>query len=399
MKKTDIHLTITESVVANKMGKKRYRNGMNKTVHKAAKKKKNRLVVRASIRASKDKEKYDKFSSRVLYYMDLLCDCPCSNKSLGINGCLPSYCLTEDDEIDHNLLKKKLLDCWDTVKFKDGVGRLVFFAERIRESTVVSGPTRSQYDFVLHNLLKSQIVCRTAFCICYGISDAQLKALCKKVRKGNNHRVATEERHVAYTDGTIPDETFASGLDIISDELSYEARQHLRNYDAEESQTEVATFLGPHAEFARLMLTPVKSVKKMACVQWLQRYCEESGDYAPNEGEIKLNIKIKAVYDEYVKYAVTMQDNVQRAEEEKEDIDIPAARNFNCYISYSEFCNLWGTVFPYCVVRPYVDIPGKCRICFEIDRQRRICEDNVVKKMLTRAHFLHKITFTAERKQ
>ena len=50
-----------------------------------------------------------------------------------------------------------------------------------------------------------------------------------------------KETQVAYTDGTIPDETFAIELDIISDELSYEeeARQNLRNYDAEESQAEL----------------------------------------------------------------------------------------------------------------------------------------------------------------
>jgi hypothetical protein len=43
MKKTDIHLTITESIVANKMSKKRYRNGMIKTVHKSSKKEKKQI--------------------------------------------------------------------------------------------------------------------------------------------------------------------------------------------------------------------------------------------------------------------------------------------------------------------------------------------------------------------
>ena len=41
MKKTDIHLTI---IVVNKRSKKRYRNGMNKTMHKAAKKKKKKHI-------------------------------------------------------------------------------------------------------------------------------------------------------------------------------------------------------------------------------------------------------------------------------------------------------------------------------------------------------------------
>jgi hypothetical protein len=60
------------------------------------------------------------------------------------------------------------------------------------------------------------------------------------------------------------------------------------------------------------------------------------------------------------------------------------------YVSYMAFVDIWNGMFPYCICRSWVDIPGKCNICCEIDRQRRSCPDRLVQKRLKEAHHMHR---------
>jgi hypothetical protein len=60
------------------------------------------------------------------------------------------------------------------------------------------------------------------------------------------------------------------------------------------------------------------------------------------------------------------------------------------YLSYKDFIDLWNGLFPHCVCRPWVDIPGKCHICCEIDRMRRSSSDRMVQLRLKEAHHMHR---------
>ena len=60
------------------------------------------------------------------------------------------------------------------------------------------------------------------------------------------------------------------------------------------------------------------------------------------------------------------------------------------HVKYSRFISLWNTVFPKCRRRPWCNVPGKCDICYEIDRMRREADDKIVLAKLQEAHHLHR---------
>ena len=107
-------------------------------------------------------------------------------------------------------------------------------------------------------------------------------------------------------------------------------------------------------------------------VNWMENYFDTYGDKAPNRDEIHLLIMQKA--DVYKLYAHEFQNSS------------PPRK----VISYSRFLGLWNALFPKCINRPWCDIPGKCDICYEIDKQRRTSEDAVVQEKLREAHHIHR---------
>ena len=113
-----------------------------------------------------------------------------------------------------------------------------------------------------------------------------------------------------------------------------------------------------------------RSEKSHFCVIWLENYFERYGDFAPNRDEIMLAIsRKKEVYDLYVQDMSSTDRDV---------------------VSLQEFYTIWNAFFPRCVSRPWVDIPGKCNTCYEIDRQRRESNDPVVQEKLREAHLMHR---------
>jgi hypothetical protein len=59
-------------------------------------------------------------------------------------------------------------------------------------------------------------------------------------------------------------------------------------------------------------------------------------------------------------------------------------------VSYKTFTILWNTLYPHCTIRSYVDVPGKCFICGEIDRLRQSTSCEQVHKALSTAHMMHR---------
>lgn len=119
----------------------------------------------------------------------------------------------------------------------------------------------------------------------------------------------------------------------------------------------------------RAALTPLAE-KQQHCKLWLEEYFAICGDNVPNEDEIRLSISEKK--DVYEKYS----RDCYRAQ-------IPI-------VDEKTFGNLWNVLFPNCVIRAYVDIPGKCNTCYHIDRLRREVNDEMVHRKLSEAHLLHR---------
>jgi len=121
----------------------------------------------------------------------------------------------------------------------------------------------------------------------------------------------------------------------------------------------------------RAALTPLADTQQFATI-WLEHYFETYGDQAPNRDETHLMIMQKT--DLY---------NLYKHEMDTSNPPRPI-------VSKTRFNSLWNVLFPKCRCRPWCDIPGKCDICYEIDRLRRTEEDSIVQEKLKEAHHMHR---------
>lgn len=103
---------------------------------------------------------------------------------------------------------------------------------------------------------------------------------------------------------------------------------------------------------------------------WLEEYFKNYGDHKPNGSEIYISAPTKkCVYDQYVNETEIM--GIQ-------SVDI------------SIFYEIWNSMYPNCLLRPWVDVPGKCSTCYEIDCGRKRSTDKKVLKALQQCHQLHR---------
>lgn len=138
-------------------------------------------------------------------------------------------------------------------------------------------------------------------------------------------------------------------------------------------------------------MTPTSEADRY-CVWWLQDYFQTVGDSSPNDSEISLNMgTIKNQYKMYYLTkasddnsspsslsAITTELSKENAVDLHESFDSEETSSslFNANIgsnivSYQRFCELWRTLFPKAVNRPYRSIMGKCKTCQEIDEGKK----------------------------
>jgi hypothetical protein len=108
-------------------------------------------------------------------------------------------------------------------------------------------------------------------------------------------------------------------------------------------------------------LTPSAPVQHEAVV-WMNNYFHNYGDTVPNRtDEIHLSLPDKKslwyLYKEHQEF------------------------NDSEYISLEKFYELWQTLYPRYTLREFIDIPGKCITCYEIDsiRKNNRSNENILK--------------------
>ena len=117
----------------------------------------------------------------------------------------------------------------------------------------------------------------------------------------------------------------------------------------------------------RNAIVPYGDVQRDA-VEWLKNYFDVYGDDSPNSVDTLVQVMLKGdLYKHYVKDMATRPT-----------------------VGEPRFGELWNVLFPYCQRRSYCDQPGKCAVCYEIDKQRRCTTDRHHAKMLKDAHLLHR---------
>ncbi len=126
-------------------------------------------------------------------------------------------------------------------------------------------------------------------------------------------------------------------------------------------------------------LTPLSDLQQ-TCTLWLKEHFDLYGDKAPNRDETHLCIITKvSVFEQYKREMIA--SNLKHCNEKL-------------------FNELWNAIFPTCIPRQYVDIPGKCETLAYIDQKRRVNNSSQVQEHLKQAFMLHRGgMFMSEREQ
>ena len=116
-------------------------------------------------------------------------------------------------------------------------------------------------------------------------------------------------------------------------------------------------------------LMPLSSNQHSA-MTWLETYANDFGDHIPNENLIYLSMPTKrSVWRDYV-----YQMN---------EFGVP-------YLQESMFMALWNSIYPNFLIRPWVNVAGKCNTCYYIDAIRRQSKNPALLEAAKQAHQLHR---------
>jgi hypothetical protein len=124
-------------------------------------------------------------------------------------------------------------------------------------------------------------------------------------------------------------------------------------------------------QIIRSALRPCSEVKSM-CVTWLEKHFEATGDISPHSEFVKVDVNFKkTLFEEYKAHCL---GNKQK------------------HVGYNSFCELWCVLFPYCVSRPWCNVPGKCDTCYEIQKGRSDprYRDLYTQTMFNKLHAIHR---------
>ena len=119
----------------------------------------------------------------------------------------------------------------------------------------------------------------------------------------------------------------------------------------------------------RAAQTPANDTDEQA-VLWMESYCYRYGDFSPNSDEVKFSVMMKK--DVYSKYESDMRASNRKP------------------VQYTRFINLWNSLFPKCRSRPWCAVMGKCHVCAEIDRLRRVATSDIELQKLQECHMMHR---------
>jgi hypothetical protein len=103
---------------------------------------------------------------------------------------------------------------------------------------------------------------------------------------------------------------------------------------------------------------------------WLENYIQNFADHAPNSDMCHVSVPTRsALWEDYKQCQIN--------------------KNLR-YVNKKRLLQIWRSMFPYCDVRKFVNVPGKCDTCYEIDALRKSSNVPQVQRALTMCHFVHR---------
>lgn len=217
-----------------------------------------------------------------------------------------------------------------------------------------------EYSYCLKYEGKSYSVCKKVFAEVNGFRHEKFKQLARTIRD-------RKLKELDIADDSDPMHDKSEILQPFKD-------SHLHPYSAVEMNDIIAENVVGSTEiqipdFVRSSGTPLAD-RQQLCIAWLDNYFKAYSDKSPNSLLSKVSLTFKKdLHDLYVNQITPLSTPV----------------------SYNRFLELWLVLFPYCINRPWCNVPGKCETCFMITEARTRHSNDIKKsKMLQQLHAIHR---------
>ena len=253
-------------------------------------------------------------------------------------------------------------------EIRDPVRTLVLRSERTTElrrlflkHSVFNAHSRKwEHDYKLQYKGKTYPVCETVFANIHGFTKSAFEKEANDIKKGIIHEEIEDVTNdydktlrdegivMPYTDSTLHPFSAIETSDFIEENV-------------------VGTINVP--EVTLRAMTPLAD-RQAFCVQWLDTYFKTFADSSPNSLFSKVSLTFKKdLYELYV----------------------AQVKSVSPIVTYARFLQLWTVLFPYCLNRPWCNVPGKCPTCFIIQEARtNLRQDHLTAKMLQQCHAIHR---------
>lgn len=124
------------------------------------------------------------------------------------------------------------------------------------------------------------------------------------------------------------------------------------------------------------------TIASKLCAGWFNYFFNLVGDKAPNSSEIHIEPCTRlSIFNEY-------HDTITCLYPHKTE---------DYLLKFTCFNKIWNTCFPFCKIRQYKAVTGKCNCCGVLSDMRRKYRATKIRQDVTDLHALHRITYMAER--
>jgi len=175
-------------------------------------------------------------------------------------------------------------------------------------------------------------VCRKAIATIYGCSAYKIDRIAQVLKEDYN---ASNLDHRPISENTVPN-------------LTINEMEHLFESNVEDSDPSMSVSA----------LTPSSPTQHEAVI-WMDNYFHKYGDSIPNRTD-EIHIALPDKKSLWLLYKENQE------------------KNNSLFIDLQTFYDLWSTLFPRYTLREFVDIPGKCVTCYEIDSIRKSNRSNKI---------------------
>ena len=206
---------------------------------------------------------------------------------------------------------------------------------------------RNQMSYQIKNYKNKDVeICGASFLTLFDITKYKWETVSRAIKSNEG---CTELAVQKLKDVTLFDYTHSQAMKIIESNIKS------GTYNVNELVVDGLTPYAESNQFARI---------------WIDNYFNNFADSKPNH--ITIHAALTYRKDLWEQYKLEMELINQS------------------FLDESYFNRLWHVLFPFYEIRQWLNVPGKCDICMEIDKVRRTSTDKDTLSAAKQAHLLHK---------